>query len=1431
MAINLPNSPTNGQTVTLADKTLVYNSTSGTWNVQTTDSSGGSLSISDTAPSSPSDGDMWFDSSTLTLYAYYDDGNSQQWIDLAGQATTLQATSSDTAPANPSTGAIWFDTANLNLFVYYSDGSSNQWVQMNSEAPAIPEDISDLTDSTNLLFDGQYSSLTGAPTSSTAGALGTLTKTFAQNEESEITLSETISPVPNVSVFKEVPQGGLTSKGNWDVNANATNYEFFDEKPLNYNTTTLTPSATGDGTFDSSNPISRRHIPASTAATTYATYGAGFSGGQFSLNNSYWGSALLSDDGTKFWMVRNYEGTNSDEAHIYAWTLSTPFRVDTAAAVGSAAVKVITEMTNISTMLFNNDGTKIVCANGSNFYQFDLSTAYDLSTMGSGTESNWRIDLQRDPLYIDWSGDGTKLITTEAWTSGGNSTRVRVFDLNTSYDITTMANLPVGTTTSFDATNPYYSIYSANIYQKGWKISQDGLKFYAIDSGNGKTLTKELPSPWVMRTGTVTTGDQYGLGDGNNWLTAAGDDYDLITGNYSNVSWTQNGSAIIIFNGAIAPNYLDIIPLPATQAFSSTDVGKKVVGNSGSAVITATSGTYKSVTAFADTSAISSWTLNSAQGKADGSGIELSGTSQVGTPLNHGTYNSTSAGITYTGYYSLYSNGGVQYGSASHFGPDGTKFYSWTSSTNVRIWSPTTAFDISTLGNSVINVGGFSANGGQCIRFSKTGDKVFHLGSNGYSLHSYDLSTPYDLSTKGSVTTKTMSFQGTGSVDTMGWYQNNVTVGSGGQHMGNFVISPDGSYFVGECRTVNGALVRGVMSTPYDISTLVLNQSLARGVGITAPGTQSARNRSGSAPAWNQGGGIWFSDDGKLALWWGSAAVVEGFQYRFSTGWDFSTASGVYDGTTNNMGWSPPAPSGNSSRDVGTTAIEIGTKPDGQVIMQATMFWNNSALSPEQEVIVSYNLSADPNSSSIYPYSVYSPVLTGSTGQINSSSWVDLDSMVADETKNDGDVFYAVSTDNRTSWDVIKNGDGVRKIAKNNSGTWQYNNDAGTTVSVGYDLSNASYTTISPLLAQSEGYEYMHFKPDGTKVWIGGPNQDTIYEYDLSTGFDLSTITYGRSFAFSTSSQSQGFFMKSDGTRAYISDYTSDIFQLDLSTAWDITTASYSSVVLNLGSGNYSKDIYIKSDGTKLYNVANNNVMKQFTMATPWDLSTATLDHTVTLADSFTYGSITFNSDGTILFIAHVNTSPAALRAVNSYSLSTAWDISSTLTLITNYDIFPEIGGHIASGIGFNGDGSKMYIMSAENTSTSPGRRILEYSTGGTTINYGTSETWVNGTNNNEHATLQEALGAQSFNRMDKTQLQTVTDPNHYVLGDTLDLMIAPYAASGTSPLSDGVTIGYQADALIKQAINGTDYEAEFPATNKVKIKSLAAQNLKIRII
>ena len=53
--------------------------------IATTSSSGGgggaSVTISDGAPSSPSDGDLWWESDTGKLKIYYNDGTSSQWVD------------------------------------------------------------------------------------------------------------------------------------------------------------------------------------------------------------------------------------------------------------------------------------------------------------------------------------------------------------------------------------------------------------------------------------------------------------------------------------------------------------------------------------------------------------------------------------------------------------------------------------------------------------------------------------------------------------------------------------------------------------------------------------------------------------------------------------------------------------------------------------------------------------------------------------------------------------------------------------------------------------------------------------------------------------------------------------------------------------------------------------------------------------------------------------------------------------------------------------------------------------------------------------------------------------------------------------------------------------------------------------------------------
>ena len=199
------------------------------------------------------------------------------------------------------------------------------------------------------------------------------------------------------------------------------------------------------------------------------------------------------------------------------------------------------------------------------------------------------------------------------------------------------------------------------------------------------------------------------------------------------------------------------------------------------------------------------------------------------------------------------------------------------------------------------------------------------------------------------------------------------------------------------------------------------------------------------------------------------------------------------------------------------------------------------------------------------------------------------------------------------------------------------------------------------------------------------------------------------------------------------------------------------------------------------------------------------------------YG-VTFNADGTKMFaIGTTNDS------VYAYTLSTAFDVSTA-----SYD---SVSFSVASqeltprGIVFKTDGSKLYVL-GDTADT-----VFQYTT--TSQGFTTSETWVNGTTNTELATIQQSLNATAANVMDKAQLEAVTDPNHFALGTTLDLMIAPYmaTASASLPSSDGVSINYDAAALNKGAILGTDYDYDFPANNKVRITSLASQNLKVRVV
>lgn len=81
MPLDFPSSPTNGQTY----GNWIYSTSKGAWQAKplTTEKT----VVSATAPSSPSVGDQWFNSNDGTLYIYYNDGNTSQWVETRAPIT------------------------------------------------------------------------------------------------------------------------------------------------------------------------------------------------------------------------------------------------------------------------------------------------------------------------------------------------------------------------------------------------------------------------------------------------------------------------------------------------------------------------------------------------------------------------------------------------------------------------------------------------------------------------------------------------------------------------------------------------------------------------------------------------------------------------------------------------------------------------------------------------------------------------------------------------------------------------------------------------------------------------------------------------------------------------------------------------------------------------------------------------------------------------------------------------------------------------------------------------------------------------------------------------------------------------------------------------------------------------------------------------
>jgi hypothetical protein len=243
----------------------------------------------------------------------------------------------------------------------------------------------------------------------------------------------------------------------------------------------------------------------------------------------------------------------------------------------------------------------------------------------------------------------------------------------------------------------------------------------------------------------------------------------------------------------------------------------------------------------------------------------------------------------------------------------------------------------------------------------------------------------------------------------------------------------------------------------------------------------------------------------------------------------------------------------------------------------------------------------------------------------------------------------------------------------------------------GFSISDAVYTgkkfSVSTNDSAPQG---LFFKSDGTKMYIMGGNTDAVYQYSLSIAWDISSASYD-SISFSVSLQEtspSGLFFKSDGTGMFIVGIQNDeVNQYSLSTAWDISTASFVRLFTDASRLAGPTDVFFKSDGTKMY-IVDDQVDKifQYGLSTAWSINTASFEAELPTTDQLTPSDLSFTPDGSKLFVIGWFSD-----LIIQYDLSTAWDIS-TATQSSNSLLVLDVEGN-PSGLFFKpDDGKKLYI-------------------------------------------------------------------------------------------------------------------------------------------
>ena len=263
----------------------------------------------------------------------------------------------------------------------------------------------------------------------------------------------------------------------------------------------------------------------------------------------------------------------------------------------------------------------------------------------------------------------------------------------------------------------------------------------------------------------------------------------------------------------------------------------------------------------------------------------------------------------------------------------------------------------------------------------------------------------------------------------------------------------------------------------------------------------------------------------------------------------------------------------------------------------------------------------------------------------------------------------------------------------------------------GYDIANATYTTTLDVTSEDDQLPSgIAFNNDGTKLFMCGDEDDNIYEYNLSTGFDLSTASYSNT-SFDVSGETigpSGITFNNDGTKLFLSgEFDGNIYEYNLTTGFDLSTASYSGTSFDVSTeDDEPKGLTFNNDGSKMLVCEGSGNVFEYGLNTSFDLSTASYTGTSfdTNSDDANPHGIAFSEDGTEMIVVE-----GLYENVHKYNLGTPFDISTANYTGENLDITSRENS--PKSIAFSTNGAKMFISGSQNDS------IYEYDVSGSGSN------------------------------------------------------------------------------------------------------------------